>query len=163
MPGGHIYVYQGLLTKAENPDQLAGVIAHEMGHVAHRDGTRSVLQAAGLSLLFGTLLGDFVGGSAVVIAAKTMIQSSYSREVEMAADTFSVGVMRRAGGDARALGAAAHAHRRRSPPRHAPLARSSAGPGPRPQHQCRWRRRTHERPLLDPAQWAALQHICKDL
>ena len=83
LPGGHIYVYQGLIAKAETPDELAGVIAHEIGHVAHRDGTRAVLQAAGLSFLFGMLLGDFVGGGAVVIAAKTVLQSSYSREVRV--------------------------------------------------------------------------------
>ena len=70
LPGGHIYVFDGLIDKAESPDEFAGVIAHEIGHVAHRDGTRSVLQAAGLSFLFGMLLGDFVGGGAVVIAAQ---------------------------------------------------------------------------------------------
>ena len=84
LPGGYIYVFQGLIDKAETPDELAGVIAHEVGHVAHRDGTRAVLQAAGLSLLFGILLGDFVGGGAVVFAAKTMLQTSYCREVENA-------------------------------------------------------------------------------
>ncbi len=70
LPGGHIYVFQGLIDKAETPDELAGVIAHEIGHVAHRDGTRSVLQAAGLSFLFGMLLGDFVGGGAVIFAGQ---------------------------------------------------------------------------------------------
>jgi Zn-dependent protease with chaperone function len=79
LPGGHIYVFQGLIDRAQSPDELAGVLAHEMGHVAHRDGTRTVLQAAGLSFLFGMMLGDFVGGGAVVIAAKTVLRSSYSR------------------------------------------------------------------------------------
>ena len=76
LPGGYIYVFRGLLDKAETPDELAGVIAHEVGHVANRDGTRAVMQAAGLSLLFGMLLGDFGGGSAVVVAARTVLQSS---------------------------------------------------------------------------------------
>src|SRR3984885_1842113 len=62
LPGGHVYVFEGLLAKSETPDELAGVIAHEMGHVVHRDGTRAVLQSAGLSFLFGMMLGDFVGG-----------------------------------------------------------------------------------------------------
>ena len=59
--------------------------------MAHRDGTRSILQAAGLSFLFGMLLGDFVGGGAVVIGARAVLQSSYSREVEAAADRYGVG------------------------------------------------------------------------
>ena len=70
LPGGHIYVDDGLIAKAQTPDELAGVLAHEIGHVAHRDGTRTVLQTAGLSFLFGMMLGDFVGGGAVVIAAQ---------------------------------------------------------------------------------------------
>ncbi len=105
LPGGHIYVDDGLIDKAQTPDELAGVLAHEMGHVAHRDGTRTVLQTAGLSFLFGMMLGDFVGGGAVVIAARTVLKSSYSRRAETAADAYSVQVMQKAGGDPHALGA----------------------------------------------------------
>ena len=90
LPGGRIYVFQGLIERAETVDELAGVLAHEIGHVAHRDGKRSVLQGAGLSFLFGMLLGDFVGGGAVIFAAKTILQTSYSREVETAADGYGV-------------------------------------------------------------------------
>ncbi len=105
LPGGHIYVFNGLIEKAENPDELAGVIGHEMGHVAHRDGTRSILQAAGLSFVFGVVLGDFVGGGAMVFAAKTILQLSYSRDVEMKADIYGLELLNKSGGDARKLGA----------------------------------------------------------
>jgi Peptidase family M48 len=84
LPGGRVYVDDGLIAIAQTPDELAGVLAHEIGHVAHRDGTRTVLQTAGLSFLFGMMLGDFVGGGAVVIAARTVLKSSYSRRVEAA-------------------------------------------------------------------------------
>jgi Zn-dependent protease with chaperone function len=104
LPGGRIYVYDGLIAQAQGPDELAGVLAHEIGHVARRDGTRTVLQTAGLSFLFGMMLGDFVGGGAVVIAARTVLKSSYSRRVETAADAFSVDLMTKAGGDPHALG-----------------------------------------------------------
>ena len=103
LPGGIVYVLQGLIDKSESPDELAGVIAHEFGHVAHRDGTRQVLAHAGMAFLFGMLLGDFVGGGAILIAAKTVLQSSYSREVEAAADAYAVGLMEKADGNARAL------------------------------------------------------------
>jgi Peptidase family M48 len=105
LPGGHIFVFKGLLDKAENPDELAGVIAHEVGHTAHRDALRSLVQAAGLSFLFGMVLGDFVGGGAVIIAAKTILQTSYSRHVEAAADAYGVMLMMKMGGDPRALAA----------------------------------------------------------
>src|SRR5262245_19624464 len=104
VPGGRIYVFDGLIRKAESPDELAGVIAHEMGHVAQRDSTRSVMQAAGLSFLFGMVLGDFVGGGAVVLASKMLLQTSYSREVERRADAFAVELMNKVGGNPRSLG-----------------------------------------------------------
>ena len=50
------------------------------------------------------MLGDFVGGGAVVIAARTVLKSSYSRHVEAAADAYSVDLMAKAGGDPHALG-----------------------------------------------------------
>jgi predicted Zn-dependent protease len=103
LPGGQVYVFRGLIDKADSADEVAGVIAHEIGHIAHRDGTKAMLQGAGLSFLFGMLLGDFVGGGAVVLAAKTILQSSYTREAETAADTYGAQLVNKAGGDARAL------------------------------------------------------------
>ena len=159
LPGGYIYVFQGLVDKAATPDELAGVIAHEVGHVAHRDGTRTVLQAAGLSLLFGMLLGDFVGGGAVVFAAKTILQTSYSRDVETAADNYGVVLMNRIGGDARALG------------KFLLRIAGTTHPGPKilldhPETSDRaavierMAGSAPTRPLLDGAEWAALKHIC---
>jgi Zn-dependent protease with chaperone function len=104
LPGGIIYVFHGLIDKAESADEVAGVIAHELGHVAHRDGTRTVLQHGAMSLLFGLLLGDFVGGGAVIIAAKTILQTSYSRDVETSADAYAVDLMKAMDADPRALG-----------------------------------------------------------
>ena len=137
--------FKGSIDKAETPDELAGVIAHEIGHVAHRDGTRSVLQEAGLSLLFGMLLGDFVGGGAVVIAATTILKTSYSREVEGAADRYGVALMTKIGGDPRALGtillriAGTHPSGTEDP------ARSSRDQRPRCRRSRRWRLRRRRR------------------
>jgi Zn-dependent protease with chaperone function len=104
LPGGRVYVFEGLVAKANTPDELAGVIAHEMGHVAHRDGVRAVIQAGGLSFLFGMLIGDFSGGGAAVIAMRTVLQSSYSRETEAAADAWGARLMVKLERDPRALG-----------------------------------------------------------
>jgi Zn-dependent protease with chaperone function len=158
LPGGRIYVFQGLVDKSETPDELAGVLAHEIGHVAHRDGTRSVLQAAGLSFLFGMLLGDFVGGGAVIIASKTVLQSSYSRNVEASADAYGVDLMIRLKADPHALAAilkriAGDAEGWSKllldhPETKDRIAAIEAAPRGMPQ------------PLLDSAQWADLKRIC---
>ena len=63
-----------------------------------------MLQGAGLSFLFGMVLGDFVGGGAVVFATRAVLRSSYSREVETRADLYGADLMARTGGDPRALG-----------------------------------------------------------
>jgi Zn-dependent protease with chaperone function len=159
LPGGHIYVFRGLIAKADTPDEVAGVIAHEIGHVAHRDGTRSVLQAGGLTFLFGMLLGDFVGGGAVVMAARSVLQSSYSREAEAAADAYGTTLMTNAHGDGRALatmltkiGGATEPGMTillDHPETKARVAAINRLAGPRPSS-----------PFLDTAEWAALKRIC---
>jgi Zn-dependent protease with chaperone function len=161
LPGGHIYVFEGLVRRSRSPDELAGVIAHEIGHVAHRDGTRSLLQSAGLSFLFGMLLGDFTGGGVVVIAARTVVQSAYSREVETAADRYGVELMLRIAGDPRAFAAILERiagaiepgfkilldHPQTKDRVAAVLAAANANPAP-------------AQPLLSPSAWAALKRIC---
>lgn len=159
LPGGQIYIFRGLIDKAENADEVAGVIAHEIGHVAHLDGTKAVLQAGGLSFLFGMLLGDFVGGGAVVIAAKTVLQSSYTREAESAADAYAAVLMNKAGGNVRALATM--------------LARIGGATEPgmkilldHPETKARvaaiekFAGAKSTTPFLDAKEWAALKRIC---
>jgi Zn-dependent protease with chaperone function len=161
LPGGYIYVFQGLIARADSPDELAGVIAHEMGHVVNRDGTRAVLQTAGLSFLFGMLLGDFGGGGAVVVAVRTVLQSSYSREAEAAADLYGARLVAKIGGDPQALGAI--------------LVRIAGRPGPlanilldHPEARQRAAAiAVLERPatpaaLLDRSEWLAMKQICTE-
>jgi Zn-dependent protease with chaperone function len=159
IPGGRIYVFEGLLAKADSVDEVAGVIGHEMGHVAHRDGTKSVLEGASLSLLFGMLLGDFTGGSGVVIAARTVLRSSYSREAEAAADDFGANLVAKAGGNPHALGAflVRIAGKQISGP-HLLLDHPEAAQ--RAVAIDRIAKPSPLKALLTPAQWSALKTIC---
>jgi Zn-dependent protease with chaperone function len=104
LPGGKIIFMRGLIERAESADEVAGVLAHEMGHVANRDAMRGMIHAGGVSFLIGTLLGDFTGAGALVIASRYLLTSRHSRDVESQADTFAIDVMTKAGGDVRALG-----------------------------------------------------------
>lgn len=104
LPGGTIYLFDGLIEKAKSVEEIAGVLAHEIGHVAHRDGTRRALQAGGSSLLFGFVLGDVVGGTAAITIARVLSEASYSRAAETDADSYAVGLMGRIGADPRPLG-----------------------------------------------------------
>jgi Zn-dependent protease with chaperone function len=93
LPGGKIYLLNGLLQKAENPDELAGVVAHEMGHISHRDHTRMMIQRGGVSFLTGLLLGDVTGSAAVIFVTRTLFEVSYTREAEQSADAFAIDAM----------------------------------------------------------------------
>ena len=71
LPGGKIYLFDGLLQKAASPDEIAGIIAHELGHAHHRHNMRTLIYNGGTSFLIGLLLGDITGGSAVIFATRS--------------------------------------------------------------------------------------------
>jgi Zn-dependent protease with chaperone function len=104
LPGGKVYLFDGLLAKANSPDEIAGVLAHELGHVRHRDSTRNLIYNGGTSFLIGLLFGDITGSGALIFASRSMVTASYSREAEQNADTFSIDVMHKLGRSPKPMG-----------------------------------------------------------
>jgi Zn-dependent protease with chaperone function len=104
LPGGKVYLLDGLLQKARNVDEVAGVMAHELGHAQNRDGLRKIIQTGGSSFLIGLLFGDVTGGSAVLFAARSIVDASYSREAEARADAFTIKAMHGLGRSPRPMG-----------------------------------------------------------
>lgn len=105
-PAGHVYVHTETILRARNASELAGVLAHEVGHVQRRHiaenynrarnariGTN--ILALGASALGGQMVGSAtsMGGG---LAAATWL-NSFSREAELDADSFAVWTMARAG------------------------------------------------------------------
>jgi Zn-dependent protease with chaperone function len=87
LPGGAMYFHSGLLAKVESPEEVAGVMAHEMAHVTLRHGLHNVARKASATIALRLLLGDAEGwvalaGSAAALAA----ENDYSRDQESAAD-----------------------------------------------------------------------------
>jgi len=104
LPGGRIYLFSGLLAKAENPDEIAGVLAHELGHLKHRDSVRELIHNGGTSFLIGLLFGDITGSGAVIFASRSLLTASYSREAEQDADSFAIDVMHKLGRSPKGMG-----------------------------------------------------------
>jgi Zn-dependent protease with chaperone function len=75
-PGGEIYLYRGLLEMAANDDELAAIIAHEVGHVASRHGTQQLSR----QLLY----------SPMAIAAGTTISEAWKEEIAKLGITLGV-------------------------------------------------------------------------
>jgi predicted Zn-dependent protease len=94
-PGGHIFCYTGLIGMMNDADELAAVMAHEIGHVSARHLSNRIEQnkAMTVAVLAGMLAGALMGGKAGgAIATGTMAagiqkQLAYSREDERQADT----------------------------------------------------------------------------
>lgn len=87
--GGQIIVLNGLLFNARSPDEVAGVIAHEIGHVLHRHPVRNMTRAMGLDLIFEFMLG----GGRTVGFGQTLLSLSYSRDAEREADETALAIL----------------------------------------------------------------------
>jgi Zn-dependent protease with chaperone function len=105
LPGGHVVILRGLLDAASGPDEVAGVLAHEVGHVARHDPTRLMLRAAGSAGILSLVLGDISGGTLVAVAGEQLMQAAYTREAEAAADAFAFDLLASAGISAEPLAA----------------------------------------------------------
>jgi predicted Zn-dependent protease len=116
-PGGIIFVTRGLVQMCSNEDELAAVLAHEVGHVANKDGIHSISQARWTEVLttLGTESAKQFGGPGGQLVTlfegsiddvfKTIVVNGYSRDAEEAADAQAVVTLRRAGYDPGALAA----------------------------------------------------------
>lgn len=107
-PGGHIYFHTETVLRAKNVSELAGVVAHEVGHVVERHVAANYnrQRSTGLLYQFGVVLAGLFGGQLGAGLANiggglaaTAYLNKFGREAEMEADAFAVTVMRRAGYD----------------------------------------------------------------
>lgn len=94
LPGGVIVVYTGLIQAAEQPEQVAGVLAHEMAHATLRHGLQRISQSLGIAAAANLLIGDVEG---ILVLGSELFQlasiNSYSRGQESAADAEGVRMM----------------------------------------------------------------------
>ena len=79
-PGGRIVILNGLLQQATSSDEIAGILAHEVGHVYYKHPMQGMVNVMGFSIV-----GSFFGGDAASIAV-VALSMSYSRDLERQAD-----------------------------------------------------------------------------
>jgi len=106
LPGGFVYVNRGVIDTASNEGELAGVMAHEISHVALRHGThqasKAYLAQAGISILGGILGGHVGEGAAQIIntvggIGLNAVFLKYSRDLETQADVRGAQIMAASG------------------------------------------------------------------
>ena len=107
LPGGYVYVSRGLLALTNSEGELAGVVGHEIGHVAGRHAVQRISKQAPMAVVFGlasgitglvsSTVGDLLGG--IGDLAQSAIFSPYSRSQETEADEVGQQIAAEAGWD----------------------------------------------------------------
>ncbi|MFC1594549.1 Maf family nucleotide pyrophosphatase [Candidatus Omnitrophota bacterium] len=100
LPGGYVYIFQGLMDKLESDDEIAAILAHEVAHIVARHSIKKLQAALGMNLLnlvlIPTTSPEFVHGANVAMASVFL---EYSKEDEFLCDKLSVIYCKRAGYD----------------------------------------------------------------
>ena len=104
LPGGFIYVNRGIIERADKMDELAGVMAHEIGHVVKRHSVKQMeqLQGANVGLALSCILTQICEGQAAQAAINvggTLVFAKFSREDEKEADEEGFSYLVKAGID----------------------------------------------------------------
>ena len=98
LPGGYVVLTHGLIRAAESPEEVAGVLAHEVGHVAHDHVTEAIYRTTAISMLVSLLVGDVTFGVAGAVT-ELALNGRHSREAERAADRYAVELLNASGID----------------------------------------------------------------
>ena len=99
IPGGHVYVNTGLIAQADQADELAAVLAHEISHIVHRDVLKQVEQQQEISVVGSILLGQNPNALSQIVAQVLAggAMARFSRANEKAADHAGLHFMTAAG------------------------------------------------------------------
>ncbi len=162
VPGGQVILLRGLIAKAKTAEEVAGVLAHEMGHVIERHPLEALVRAVGLSFLLTALTGDSAGvGAGLAEFGATLAALSFSRHDEEEADTTGVAMLNSA--DIRADGLVGFFERLAK--EHGDVDKVLAYVGTHPSSRERAATiRANARgkgPAMSTADWKALQSICR--
>jgi Zn-dependent protease with chaperone function len=98
LPAGTVIFTDEMVALAQDDDELVAVLAHEIGHVAHRHAMRTLIQDSMLAFGVMALTGDVAGTSEVFIGLPVFLtEMYYSREFEFEADGYALAYMRKKG------------------------------------------------------------------
>jgi predicted Zn-dependent protease len=92
-PGGFVVVTRGLLRLSDRPEEVAGVMAHEIQHIVHRHGTKLLVRELSLQAIVSLAAGNLRGLRSTLDAARNLGGLRYRRADEMLADYDAVGLL----------------------------------------------------------------------
>lgn len=90
MPGGNIVLYSGLIKHAGSAEEVAGVLAHELGHVIEKHPTQGLIKSMGVKLFFNLVVSNFVDLEFLSLIGEVMLRTKFSKDDEREADMIAV-------------------------------------------------------------------------
>ncbi len=97
LPGGYVVVFTGLMKKADSPEEVAGVLAHELNHVLQRHGLERIIKQLGFVAVVSIVLGNPPGlGGVMKQLGIELMTLKFGRAQETEADTTGLDLLHRA-------------------------------------------------------------------
>ncbi len=90
LPGRHLIIFSGLILNTDNPEELSGVIGHELGHIELNHVMHKLVREVGLSVLISMTTGGKGGTEVITETAKFLSTTAFDRELEKEADLKAV-------------------------------------------------------------------------
>jgi Zn-dependent protease with chaperone function len=164
VPGGMIAIMSGLIDRAQSPEEVAAVLAHEIAHAEARDPLREAFRVIGTAGLLGLAVGDYAGGAVVATLSEAVVSGAYQRDAEAAADARALEILNQAGLPGAALADVFDRFARNAAPDAGLLSHLATHPDPAGRAA---EARAADRigaapftPALEDGAWIALQQIC---
>jgi predicted Zn-dependent protease len=161
VPGDRIVLIKGLIDFAKHPDEIAGVLAHEMAHVIRRHPTQNMVRAMGLQMIAGTILGGDTSGDLLVAAGETLVLLKYGRDAEQEADDIAREILAKAGVGIGGLNSFFRRLEARNSASTGPNAFLSTHPPLHDRITSQPSGTTAARPAMTSGQWQAVQAMCR--
>jgi Zn-dependent protease with chaperone function len=156
LPGGRMIVLNGLFEDIDNPDAIAGIVAHEIAHVRRRHVAAAMVRQLGM----GTVV-TLLGGGSIASNAGGLLSLKFTRSAEAEADADAIAMLAKAGIDPRPTGAAFNEFRKHEGDWPEWLGDHPASAGRATLFAGSYDKKRHYRPVLTSTEAKALMAGCR--
>lgn len=163
IPGGQVFIFKGLINEARSGAEIAGVLAHEIGHVHHRHGMEGLIRDGAIDAVTSVFSPGTTGSIGGSLASK-IASRSYGRDAEREADDFAIERLNSLGYSAEGMvdfferAQTRQAARQESP---ALVRFLQSHPGPEDRIAAIRSGSTGNGQVLDQEDWQALRKVCQ--
>jgi len=160
LPGGQLIIYSDLITKAKDGNEVAGVLAHEIGHAVHYHSMKGLARQYGLNQLLRLMTGGYSDLGTVGAGGGLLIALRNGRGFEREADATGVSLLEKLGLRADGMADFFERMQRARPSDAAAVAGIWSSHPPTAERIAATRRPPTGRPAFSDEEWAALKAVC---